>query len=407
VPHETQRFLRVPTNVRCLYEQAKNLALGAYAQQSSVYSGLDAHLAVDGNTEGQDSSCCISTLREGQPWWQVDLGQYSVIQTIKIWNRIDEPPDKSFEADLFQKRLFPSYVIISRDPFDDKETGAKSLRSALNLSVAKMKLSRNQRCSTWHVPDNTCARYVRLQLEGFEFLHFAQFEVFGTPGINKPVGRCSKAIAGKYATVALIRPLPDPMDIDKAYRRAVLCDSHHADILRHFESFALQYDKYGRGDAVTACIVCRLGKLCEICELKHRYRDERKAMGLGIGGRSLTLGEIKQALLDAPKPPLDYEKKPLAKKSILQKINPFAGNKKKKMEQRKERRTKAKSKTRKGKTVGDNDNDDNDDMMGAGDVGAMKKKNAADSPSIHDDESGERTARSDGDDGSRTELPPI
>ena len=34
------------------------------------------------------------------------------------------------------------------------------------------------------------ARYIRLQLEGFNFLHFAQIEVFGTFGISKSLGRC-------------------------------------------------------------------------------------------------------------------------------------------------------------------------------------------------------------------------
>jgi len=46
------KFCNEPYNVRCLFERPVNLALGKPAKQCSVYSGLDAYLAVDGNVEG-------------------------------------------------------------------------------------------------------------------------------------------------------------------------------------------------------------------------------------------------------------------------------------------------------------------------------------------------------------------
>ncbi|KAH8043429.1 hypothetical protein JL722_15224 [Aureococcus anophagefferens] len=57
-------------------------------------------------------------------------------------------------------------------------------------------------------------------------------EIFGIIGINGSVGRCSRVVCGKQCTVAIVRPLPDPMDINRVYRRAVLADARNADILR-------------------------------------------------------------------------------------------------------------------------------------------------------------------------------
>ena len=107
-------------------------------------------------------------------------------------------------------------------------------------------------------------------------------------------------------TVAIVRPLPDPMDINRVYRRAVLADARNADILRQRETFALEYDRYGRGDAVLPCIICTGGQKCETCVMKDRFGDELKDLPLGAAGRTLTLDEMATMLLDAPKPPLNF-----------------------------------------------------------------------------------------------------
>lgn len=93
---------------------------------------------------------------------------------------------------------------------------------------------------------------------------FAPSKVFGTPGIAKPVGRCGFVQCGKNVTVGVIRPLPDPRDIERAYKRAVLADAHNANILRQYETFSLEYDKYGHGDSIKNCLICKGGQLCEV-----------------------------------------------------------------------------------------------------------------------------------------------
>lgn len=138
---------------------------------------------MDGNTNGDLGEYCISTQCEAQPWWEIDLGDYCIVevsmkcgvqsrelmwdlQTIKLWNRNDEPHDAAFERDLYRNRLFPCYLMLGGDPFpkdamdvgDEGVGGKTNLQLALDKSVTRMKLTKVQRCSTWHVPANTLAR---------------------------------------------------------------------------------------------------------------------------------------------------------------------------------------------------------------------------------------------------------
>ncbi|KAJ8600173.1 hypothetical protein CTAYLR_001943 [Chrysophaeum taylorii] len=314
-------FVPEPTLVRAIYERPANLALGKPARLSSCYGGYDAHLAVDGNVDGSTPKHCASTQQDPQAWWEVDLGEFVAVHAIKVWNRTDEPNDKTMPRDKFSSRLVPSWIMVSQRPFD-KVVGGDSLINALSLSVARMHITRDSRCTLWRVPDGTAARFVRVQLENFDFLHVAQVEVFGTAGYSASVGRCGFAQCGRQCTVAVVRPLSDPFDVDRAYKRAILADAHNADILRLLETYALVYDKYGRGetkvkdDVDTGCLLCTGGRQCEICEMKHVFGDELKELPLGVAGRLLTLDETAELLLNAPKPKLNYTPKKRVDKSL-------------------------------------------------------------------------------------------
>eukprot|EP00952_Eustigmatos_sp_NYUAD-ZCMA_P006311 27245-Eustigmatos_ZCMA.PRE.1 len=52
---------------------------------------------------------------------QVDLGDYATVSTIVLYNRADEIDDQDPFKNM--KRLFPCWVIASREPFD--EVGGK------------------------------------------------------------------------------------------------------------------------------------------------------------------------------------------------------------------------------------------------------------------------------------------
>mmetsp|Transcript_28555 Transcript_28555/g.36926 ORF Transcript_28555/g.36926 Transcript_28555/m.36926 type:complete len:1227 (+) Transcript_28555:37-3717(+) len=237
-PFPTVQFCYEPYNVPCIFALPINLALGKPCAQSTVYNGQDAYLGVDGNMDGSDAHFCLSTQSEAQPWWEVDLGDYACIQTVRVWNRTDEPHDASFDRETFRRRLFPCYVMLSQEPFprdrSSKSLGAGQtlLAASLQVSCARMKLTKSQRCTTWHVPNNTAARYCRIMLEGLDFLHFAQVEVLGTPGINKPVGKCGSVMCGRNVTSVVIKASTEPADYDMAYKKAVWADAHNADILR-------------------------------------------------------------------------------------------------------------------------------------------------------------------------------
>lgn len=154
-------------------------------------------------------------------------------------------------------------------------------------------------------PRLTSIRYVRLQLEGFNFLHVAQVEVFGTVGASASVGRCGDVQCGKHVTIATVPPKSDPLDVEKAYCRAAKADAGNTDILRQLETYALAYDKHGRGQRIQPCVMCRFGAPCEVCHVMDKFKDDLDKVMPDRGKRRPTLEKIAKALMGAPKPPIE------------------------------------------------------------------------------------------------------
>ncbi|CAM9938623.1 unnamed protein product, partial [Sphacelaria rigidula] len=245
------KFATLPQLVSCLYVRPKNLALGCSARQSSVYDGLGAEIVVDGDRSGDDPRRCNCTQQDPQGWWEVDLGELVHVHQVKVWNRCDEPTDPSLERDFYAKRLFPCLVMAAQEQFND-QVGGGALLDAMNMSVARTHLreARVQKCSVWTCPDQTMARYIRVQLEGFDFLHIAQVEVFGTTGARRSPGRATSCCAGKYVTTAVIAAAQDAADVAVAYKKAIQADAFNAEVLRQLETFFFAYDEWGRGDSI-------------------------------------------------------------------------------------------------------------------------------------------------------------
>lgn len=307
----TTKFLAKPTLVDAIYRRPANMAFCKPACQSSVYAGLDARLATDGNCDGSMAKHCASTQQDPQAWWEVDLGDLVTLACVKVWNRTDVPSDQAAPRDKFSSRLAPSWLMASQRPFE-RSVGGDSLVKSLSLSIARTHVTRPSKCIVWRCPEATVARYVRLQLESFDFLHVAQVQVFGIDGISTCVGKCNYVDCGRHATVAVVRPLCDPADIERAYARAVAADAFNADVLRLRETYALEYDKLGRGkhhDQAADCVLCTGRRQCEICEMRANFDQDLKHVPRGLAGRVLTLNETAKILLDAPKPPLNYTPK--------------------------------------------------------------------------------------------------
>jgi hypothetical protein len=152
-----------------------NIALNKLTDQSSDYNGggADADLAVDGNSSGNwwvDFS--VSSTGWGvDPWWEVDLGSISEIQTIRIFNR----------TDCCQDFLSGYYILISDEPFT-----TDNLSQLLNQSSVQNLYQENIAGVPSEITLNTNGRYVRLQKSGSGFMALAEVEVIGCEDSNNP-----------------------------------------------------------------------------------------------------------------------------------------------------------------------------------------------------------------------------
>ena len=72
---------------------------------------------VNNNVSGMGEHLCNHTLREWNPYWEVDLGSVNIISEVKVWNREDSPEDTAYPADYFTGRLFPCWIFLSQVPF--------------------------------------------------------------------------------------------------------------------------------------------------------------------------------------------------------------------------------------------------------------------------------------------------
>ncbi len=152
----------------------QNLALGGPASQSSTYGIGEANLANDGNTSGSSpwTADLQHTTNEAQPWWEVDLGQLSDIETVRIFNR----------SDGNQARLRDFYILISSSPFSP---GASLTDLLANGSISQQFFS-GPAGALEVIPMEVSGRYVRIQLSGNRVLHMAEVEVMGCPAGNDP-----------------------------------------------------------------------------------------------------------------------------------------------------------------------------------------------------------------------------
>lgn len=82
--------------------QGSNLALNGTATQSSTAYNGPAHLAIDGNTDGNYGNASVTHTGHDDPvkWWQVDLGANYVIDEISIYNRTGSTDYSSRLSDI-------------------------------------------------------------------------------------------------------------------------------------------------------------------------------------------------------------------------------------------------------------------------------------------------------------------
>ena len=147
-----------------LHPIGENLALGKPATQSSI-SRWSHGRSLEEDARGANNG----VIREGEeygfhtdeelnPWWQVDLVDEFLIQEVRLYNR------KSGTAN----RLRHFSVLTSRDGTDWKRVFQKTDDAIFAAAPYVICLNPAER-----------TRFVRIQLDGNNFLHFDQCLVFG------------------------------------------------------------------------------------------------------------------------------------------------------------------------------------------------------------------------------------
>lgn len=293
-------FVQQPQIVKAMYFQSENLALGATASQSSTFHDRYASYAIDGQRSGHGLQQCSCTQEESHAWIEIDLGFVAIIDEIWIWNRTDQPKADhlsgesqapSLPKDFFTSRLFPMWVMVGRKEFE-KALNLPSYQKNLSTAVGKKLFEENKRVSKWQCR-NIEGRYVRVQLQEYNYLNVAQIEVYGRPKVSPGVGRVGHVTAGRDVTIAVVPPTEAIADIERSYRRAVYCDRLNGEILRQLDTYMSTYDKFGylidvdvnswsasslkaslSKDRGLPCLICRPGNACEICKMYSRYGHE-------------------------------------------------------------------------------------------------------------------------------------
>ena len=313
------RFNYEPTVIKCLFVSSESLGLNRPSELSSVYNKREAILANNGDNNGDGEDKCVHTQMDQNPWWEVDMGRLAVVHTIVLWNREDIPADPSLGPDYYSRRLFPCWIMISASPFE-KGTGGDNLSGSFNMAVARKKFTAVKRRTTWSLPVNTVGRYVRVQLESTNYLHFAQCQIFGTWGTAKSVGPADRVYCGAQNTAVVIDVDKDPDEVELCYKRAVQADPYNAHILRQYKEYYGHYDEYGENiSAKVKCLTCRGGVKCELCVLRHSWPVEkcRGYVKRAPGGRVLRLKEIAHLILEDPVKPVKWHHKKKRKKSLF------------------------------------------------------------------------------------------
>lgn len=131
----------------------QNLAAGKAANQSSTHEGAAAARAVDGNTSGAWLGGSVThTQSNAKAWWQVDLGAVTLLGKVVLYNRVD----------CCSERLSNFVIQVSNDGNTWTQVGALAgtapARSTYSFSAA--------------------GRFVRVQLQGTNFLSLAEAQVF-------------------------------------------------------------------------------------------------------------------------------------------------------------------------------------------------------------------------------------
>jgi F5/8 type C domain len=100
-------------------------------------------------------------------WWQVDMGRVASIDSMQLWNRTDAATG----------RLTDYWVFVSNTPFQATDGPGNLVGKAGVWSSHQTSVSPNPMIALQS--HNVTGRYVRVQLNGTNYLQLAEVKVFG------------------------------------------------------------------------------------------------------------------------------------------------------------------------------------------------------------------------------------
>jgi putative heme-binding domain-containing protein len=134
-----------------VFHDGQNIARSGKAMQKNTANGGDARKAIDGNTGGSYGAGGQSHTEENtsNPWWEVDLGSESPIDSIVVWNRTDDGLGKRLDGFtlkvldnqhkvVFEKKKLPApqekaaYEVGGEDP-------QRALRRAAMIALTSVR----------------------------------------------------------------------------------------------------------------------------------------------------------------------------------------------------------------------------------------------------------------------------
>ena len=144
-----------------------NLAVGGTATQSSTFqqnNAFNAGQAIDGST-ASGTTDITHTNNDTNAWWELDLGRIVNIDSVVVWNRTNCCSD----------RLSDFHVLVSDQPFN-----SKSLDSSISQGGVLDRFIAGAPDDVTEVVVGRSGRYVRVQLNGTNYLHLAEVQVLGS-----------------------------------------------------------------------------------------------------------------------------------------------------------------------------------------------------------------------------------
>jgi hypothetical protein len=157
-----------------------NLALGKPARQSGDFDFSTANRANDGDTDGQSNSGSIShTEGVNKAYWEVDLGKNYLIENVRIFNR----------TDCCQDRLNDFNIWVTNKPKDQNN------RNMIPFAANEKKFTELSK----NFSGKKIGRYVRVELNGNNFLNLAEVQVFGSEAGDAFIDRPSTAVLYQVA----------------------------------------------------------------------------------------------------------------------------------------------------------------------------------------------------------------